>query len=150
MEIDSNLLKPGKVLTLAELKNMPYGSVIHIKYEDEDGNEREDGFQFLKCDDMSEWCAGAFPIPLNELDDEDSIKDVDNCGWHFTIREAVPSKYKIPVDKDEVLRLLNKMGNIKNDYDKCDDDYEAKRLCREYNKRNRQLMELTGWNRTIK
>lgn len=89
--------KAGKILTFKELKELPKGSVIHIYYLDEDGELREDGFQKLSKDSEDEWSAGAYPFPVEGLQDDDELKDCDNSGWTFTIREAIkvsPTEFK--------------------------------------------------------
>jgi len=83
---------PGKILTFAELKQLPEGAVIHIHYLDEDGEEREDGFQKLSKHSDDEWSGGAFPFPIDELKDDTLLDRFDNSGWTFTIREALPAK----------------------------------------------------------
>lgn len=82
--------KSGKILTFKELKELPEDTVIHIYYTDEDGNERENGFQKLSKYDEEEFSAGAFPFPMNKHESDDElIKDAENSGWNFTIREAI-------------------------------------------------------------
>ena len=83
--------KSGKILTFKEIRELPEGTVIHIYYTDEDDHLRENGFQKLHKDKSGEeFSAGAFPFPMNKHESDDElIKDAENSGWHFTIREAI-------------------------------------------------------------
>lgn len=100
--------KAEKILTFKELKELPEDTVIHIYYTDEDGNERENGFQKLSKYDEKEFSAGAFPFPMNKHESDDElIENAENSDWNFTIREAIKvssSEFK----KIEKQRQINK------------------------------------------
>lgn len=82
--------KPGKILTFKELKELQEGSIIHIYYLDDDGEVSEDGFYPLNKHSDVEWYAGGVhPFPIDKLQDDMLIKQIDNCDWSFTIREAI-------------------------------------------------------------
>lgn len=85
---------PGEILTFAQLKDKTEGTIIHILYKDEDGDVSADGFYPLYKDkECKEWSAGgSFPFPVDDLSDDDLIKTIDNCGYDFTISEALPAK----------------------------------------------------------
>lgn len=81
----------GEIMTLKELKALPNRSVIHLKYTDEDGGLRENGFQILEKDDSEDWTTEeGYSIPLNNIKNQSvKIQDIDNSGWTFTIRHAI-------------------------------------------------------------
>ena len=84
--------KKGNILTLKKLKALKEGTVIHLHYIDEDENVRTNGFHKLTKNSPDEYgTEDGFPIPLEKgnLEDDDILKDCDNSGWTFTIREAV-------------------------------------------------------------
>lgn len=82
--------KPGDILSFKQIKELPEKTIVHIFYLDEDGELREDGFQELYKSSEDEFSAGAFPFPMDEhKDDSELIEKRDNCGWKFTIREAI-------------------------------------------------------------
>jgi hypothetical protein len=83
----------GRVLTVGELKSLPEGSVIHLWYIDEDRHLRSDDFLTLlgvNCDDMCTDCG--FYIPLGGHSDDELVERFDNCGWTFTVREAIEKR----------------------------------------------------------
>jgi|SRR6185369_4541417 len=85
----------GKILTFGELKKLKDGTVIHLKYNDEDGSLREKGFHKLNKQSKDEWCAGnEYPFPISKLKNNQLLENCDNCGWTFTIREATLKKKK--------------------------------------------------------
>ena len=128
---------PGRILTLAELRELPDGTVIHIRYLDEDGNEREDGFQKLSKDDSEEWSAGAFPFPIRNLKEDELIDRCDNSGWEFTIRMAVPGKKgeyaAIQKKKRTTLKNLEKMQELHWKIQDTTDKVKKKELKKKYN-----------------
>jgi hypothetical protein len=84
--------KKGNVVTVKKLRSMKEGTVIHLHYLDEDGTERTNGFHKLTKDSPDEYgTEDGFPIPLekNGMEEDDILKDCDNSGWTFTVREAV-------------------------------------------------------------
>lgn len=82
--------KPGSILSFKQVKELPEKTIIHIFYLDEDGELREDGFQKLYKHSESEFSAGAFSFPMDEHKSDDELIDrCDNCGWEFTVREAI-------------------------------------------------------------
>lgn len=128
---------PGEILTLAELRVLPEDTVIHIHYLDEDGEEREDGFQKLSKDSETEWSAGAFPFPIDELKEEDELRKCDNGGWTFTIREAIPAKKgEYETMKKNQRKILNALEKMRSLYDKIQnekDKTKKKELKKKYN-----------------
>lgn len=83
---------PGEVLTFGQLKQVPEGSILHIRYLDDDDEEREDGFFKFSKTSEDEYCIGAYPFPVRGLTDDQELRNIDNSGWSFTIRAAVPAK----------------------------------------------------------
>lgn len=139
---------PGKILTFAELKALPEGTVIHILYKDEDGEVSEDDFHPLgKDDEMQEWNAGgSFPFPVDELKDEDLIQDIDNCGHSFTIREAKPAKQgefrKMRQDQNKAIKLLDQLRNVHEKHRTCTDKIKKKELKQKSKDIEKQLKKL--------
>jgi len=128
---------PGSILTLAELRALPDGTVIHIHYIDEDGNEREDGFQKLSKYSDDEWSAGAFPFPIDEIKEDELIDRCDNSGWTFTIRMAVPGKKgeyaAIQKKKRTTLKNLDKLQELYRKIQHTTDKVKKKELKKKYN-----------------
>jgi hypothetical protein len=81
----------GKILTVGELKKLPKGSILHIWYIDEDRHLREDDFLIFDGfeDDDFEPTANGFSMPIDNLTDDDLLDHIDNCGWTFTVSEAI-------------------------------------------------------------
>lgn len=113
--------KPGKILSFKELKELPEGSIIHIYYLNEDGEVSEDGFHPLNKHSEEEWCAGgAHPFPVDKLQDDTLIKNIDNCDWLFTIREAIlDKKYdheSVKHKRATVQELLGELTDLASEY----------------------------------
>jgi hypothetical protein len=127
---------PGRVLKLKELKTLPENTVIYVKYLDEDGNERENGFLRLSKHDDEEYSADGFSFPIKDLKDEDLLENCDNCGWSFTVREAVPAKrgefFKLQKKKEETLDILEQMQELCREIDECSDKAKKKELKAEF------------------
>lgn len=139
---------PGKILTWSELKALPEGSVIHIKYLDEDGEVSEDDFHYLgKDEEMREWNAGgSFPFPVDELKDEDPIENIDNCGHAFTIRAAIPAKKgefrQMSRNKDKAVKLLDQLRDVYEEHRDCKDKVKKKALKQKSKDIEKQLKKL--------
>lgn len=138
--------KPGKVLTLGELRLIPVGTIIHIYYTDEDGELRENGFQKLSKDSEEEWSAGAFPFPIDELTDDQELKDCDNSGWTFTIREALVDKKgeyaKRMAMMDTADELLEEMKDTLEEIEETSDKVKKKELKKKFNALSKQLNKM--------
>lgn len=135
---------PGEILTFAQLKAL----LIHIHYLDEDGHERTRDFEYLdkNGDDDEEWCAGDYPFPITELDDEDRLERIDNSGWTFTIRGAVPAKKgeyaKITKDRDKAVRILEKLKDLHYKYVGCTDKAKKKKYKDQSKELEKQLKKM--------
>ena len=124
---------PGEILTFRELSEMPEGTIIHIHYLDECGEERESGFHPLYKHDDKEWSAGGhYPFPVDELKPETLINKIYNSDWLFTIRKAVPAKKgefeKMKKNQRKVLQLLETMQNLSRKIHSTDDKMKKKDL----------------------
>jgi len=86
-----NGYKKGKVLTVGELKSLPENSVIHLYYIDDDNNLRKNDFvTFCGYDGNDELCTtDGFTMPVDGCKEDELIEDFDNCGWTFTVCEAI-------------------------------------------------------------
>jgi hypothetical protein len=83
--------KKGKILTLGQLKALPNNSIIHVYYIDEDDHVRANEFLKYVSDGADFYGTSdgfCFPFDNNEKDNT-LIEKIDNCGWTFTIREAI-------------------------------------------------------------
>lgn len=83
--------KKGKVLTVGELKLLPENSIIHLWYQDEDNNLRNNDFVsfYGYTGDDELFTNDGYPMPLNGHEDDELIENFDNCGWKFTVCEAL-------------------------------------------------------------
>ena len=83
--------KKGKILTVGELKKLPANTIIHLWYEDEDGQLRNDDFVKLDGykDGDDEVFAGGWSMPIEGCSDNELVECLDNSGWEFTVREAI-------------------------------------------------------------
>ncbi len=83
--------KKGKILTVRELKSLPKNSVIHLWYKDEDNSLRNNGFvKFCGYDGDDELCTtDGFTMPIDGHKEDEQIEKFDNCGWKFTVCEAI-------------------------------------------------------------
>lgn len=111
--------KRGKVFTFKELKELPSETMIHIYYLDEDNFIREDGFHKLCKNSIEEYSGGGFSFPMDEYEDENElVKDQDNCDWTFTISEAIKiskSEYdNIQKEKEKSIRAIELIEKLQN------------------------------------
>lgn len=87
--------KKGKMLTFGELKELPEDTILNVVYKDENYQITSSIFdRFDKCDyDISMgseyWSIGSYPIPLENLVDEQIIENIRNCNDYFTVYEAI-------------------------------------------------------------
>ena len=137
---------PGNILTFAELKALPEGTVIHVLYFDEDGEEREDGFQTLSKGSDSEWSAGAFPFPIDELKDDQLIEKCDNSGWTFTLRAALPAKkgeyVEMKKKQRKAIRILERMQDLSSKGIGCKDKEKKKKINKEFKELEKELRKM--------
>ena len=83
--------KKGRILTVGELKLLPRNSIIHLWYKDDDNHLRKNGFvTFCGYDGDDELCTtDGFTMPIDGHTDNELIERFDNCGWNFTVCEAL-------------------------------------------------------------
>jgi hypothetical protein len=83
--------KKGKLLTVGELKKLPSNSVIFLWYVDEHEVLRKNGFESIhEYDGSDEICTiGGYAIPINGHVDNELISYFDNCGWTFSVYQAI-------------------------------------------------------------
>jgi hypothetical protein len=84
--------KKGNILKVKELKALPKNTIIHLLYEEGNGCLRNNGFVKF-CGDVNTSTelrtADGFSMPMEGHSEDELIKDFDNCGWYFTVSEAI-------------------------------------------------------------
>ena len=129
MEVNSKNIDcylPGKILTFKELKGLKIYTIIHIHYLDEYDYVRVSDFYMLSKDCDQEWSAGGFPFPIRDLENNTLLKNCDNSGWSFMIREAIKSKKGVYKKKLDVVNIsinaLKRMQVLHEEIRFCTDE----------------------------
>jgi len=82
----------GDVMTIAEMKQIVIGDIVHMKIWDEDGKVRENDFKLIKyVNNNTIGSDDGFELPIESFyKDTDLIDHMEeSCGWRFTLRKAI-------------------------------------------------------------
>lgn len=123
---------PGEVLTLAQLRALPDKAVVYMRYEDEDGHVRMDDFGLLNKDESEWWDVDDYPFPICGLSEDSALENIENSGWLYTIKSAVPSKKGTYRKRKKTAKkakdIMAELIEIHNEYISCADKSIKKEL----------------------